>query len=293
MAYAYQTFSSGQIFTASQAQQIEDNIRDHRHGLNGVAAAGAAWTTVSKGATFSIASTDAGTLFKCWGDFNIDFATAATLGANFGAAFVNAGSGRVALVANSNQWINGNSLYSLTPGEGVIVTSDGTELDVLGGLNRARLFYYEQTATSLATIPVTRLYPGEFHHYVMNIQPILTTPGDGSNTGFRISTNSGSSYQTANYSNSASGDTTACWFFNTAWGSLQVLFITAQFPNKQSFGQQFYVDAFHLVTGGRGETYSLNTAVTTPINALQLYRNSGAFLAKTRVEIWGEGRIRR
>jgi microcystin-dependent protein len=36
MAYSYQTFSVGQVLTAAQVQQIEDNIRDHEHGQDGV-----------------------------------------------------------------------------------------------------------------------------------------------------------------------------------------------------------------------------------------------------------------
>ena len=37
MAYSFQTFSVGQIFTAGQANQIEANTRDHVHGVAGVA----------------------------------------------------------------------------------------------------------------------------------------------------------------------------------------------------------------------------------------------------------------
>lgn len=36
MAYVYQTFSVGQVLTAAQMQQVEDNIRDHVHGEDGV-----------------------------------------------------------------------------------------------------------------------------------------------------------------------------------------------------------------------------------------------------------------
>lgn len=36
-AYSYQTFSVGQVLTAAQMQQVEDNIRDHAHGADGVA----------------------------------------------------------------------------------------------------------------------------------------------------------------------------------------------------------------------------------------------------------------
>jgi hypothetical protein len=36
-AYSYQTFSVGQVLTAAQVQQIEDNVRDHVHGVSSVA----------------------------------------------------------------------------------------------------------------------------------------------------------------------------------------------------------------------------------------------------------------
>lgn len=36
MAYSFQTFSVNQIFTSSQANQIEVNVRDHAHGAAGV-----------------------------------------------------------------------------------------------------------------------------------------------------------------------------------------------------------------------------------------------------------------
>lgn len=292
MAYAYQTFSSGQIFTAAQAQQIEDNIRDHQHGLNGVVAAGAAWTTVSKGAAFSIGSTDAGTLFKCWGDFNVDFAAAATLGANFGAAFVNAGSGRIQLTASSTQWIASNSVYALTPGEGVIVTSDGIELDVVGGTNRARLVHYRQTETSLAVIPVTRLYWGDFAFYTLQVQPYFT--GTATNVGFRISTDSGSSYLTSGYGTSynANGDA-AWWFGSNAASSLTVILMQSGFKNNQRSGQGFHSLMTSFLQTGVSEGYSNRTATVTPVNALQIYMNGGALTNGTIIEIWGEGRLRR
>lgn len=35
-AYSYQTFSVAQVLTAAQVQQIEDNVRDHVHGVDDV-----------------------------------------------------------------------------------------------------------------------------------------------------------------------------------------------------------------------------------------------------------------
>lgn len=36
MAYAYQTFSVGQVLTAAQVQSLMDSIRDHLHGVSSV-----------------------------------------------------------------------------------------------------------------------------------------------------------------------------------------------------------------------------------------------------------------
>lgn len=47
MAYSFQTFSVGQVFTAGQANQIEANARDHQHGTAGVNSAFAAVTATS------------------------------------------------------------------------------------------------------------------------------------------------------------------------------------------------------------------------------------------------------
>jgi len=38
MAYSYQTFTYGQVLTAAEMQQTEDNVRDHSHGSSGVSA---------------------------------------------------------------------------------------------------------------------------------------------------------------------------------------------------------------------------------------------------------------
>lgn len=36
MSYLYQTYSVGEVLTAAKMQQVEDNIRDHVHGIDGV-----------------------------------------------------------------------------------------------------------------------------------------------------------------------------------------------------------------------------------------------------------------
>lgn len=56
-AYSYQTFSVGQVLTAAQVQQIEDNVRDHQHGIDGVSGGVALLTSGSVANAASLALT--------------------------------------------------------------------------------------------------------------------------------------------------------------------------------------------------------------------------------------------
>lgn len=291
MSYQYQTFSSGQIFTGAQAQQIEDNIRDHVHGKDGVGASGASWAATSKGAAFSITSSDAGTLFKCWGDFAVTCPAAATLGGVFGAGFVNCGSGRISINAASGQWINGNSCYALTPGEGIVLTSDTIELEVIGGRDRACLARYVQTVNSLAFVPLTTLFPGDFTRYMLYIQPNTQT---GGLIQMQVSMDSGSNYMSTNYANTTGAQTNCVniTFFNTT--SRDCRWATVEFTNGdavQSASMHFNTMAIRANNSqdlGIGRITSAGV-----INALRLLRDAGFYQAGTRMELWAEGRVRR
>lgn len=292
MSYQYQTFSSGQIFTGAQAQQIEDNIRDHVHGKDGVGASGASWATTSKGAAFTLTSADAGTLFKCWGDFAVTCPAAATLGGVFGAAFTNVGSGRVAINAASGQWIAGNSCYVLTPGEGVVLVSDTIYLDVVGGRDRACLARYVQTASSLAQFDIR--FAGEAFNYI-RVLLIPSTQTGGLNQ-MQVSIDSGQNFIAANYSNStgAQTDRINLTFFNTT--SRDCIYARSEFPNNADLfkSAQMHFENIGYRTGAQDIGF---TRITTPlggaVNALRFLRNGGFYDTGTRVEIWGEGRIRR
>lgn len=293
MAYAYQTFTSGAVFTKAQAQQIEDNIRDHRHGVDGVGASGASWAVSSVAASQGIASTDAGTLFKCYGDLSLTFATAGTLGTSFGAAFVNAGSGRVALTAASGQWIHNNSVYALCPGEGVVVQSDGTELIVVGGQDHAKLARVV-TTTSVATVEILKCFPGDFMFYELLVLPNLEAAGL---VQMRVSTDSGSSYVSAGYANTTGGQTAEGNLTLDTAASRQVRFAKCEFTNGvpvESIHNLFH--AYALRRDGGGFSTDDNRFFTTSaglINAIQVRRNAGAFSSATVVELYGKGRVRR
>lgn len=64
MAYSFQTFAANQVFTEGQANQIEVNIRDHRHGQNSVAPVQLSWEQTAKTATFDVLRTDNGKFFR-------------------------------------------------------------------------------------------------------------------------------------------------------------------------------------------------------------------------------------
>jgi hypothetical protein len=57
-AYSYQTFSVGQVLTAAQVQQIEDNVRDHEHGASGVTTAGLGMILLGEVAASASATVD-------------------------------------------------------------------------------------------------------------------------------------------------------------------------------------------------------------------------------------------
>lgn len=293
MAYTYQTFGSGAVFTKSQAQQIEDNIRDHRHGVDGVGASGASWAVSSTAASQAIASTDAGKLFKCYGDLTLTFATAGTLGSAFGAAFINAGSGRVALTAASGQWIHNNSVYALCPGEGVVVQSDATELMVVGGQDHAKLARVV-TTTSVATIEILKCFPGDFQWYELIVYPNLEAAGL---VQMRVSTDSGSSYISAGYANTTGAQTAEGNLTLDNAASRQCRYARCEFTNGQGVESIHNLfRAYALRRDGGGFSTDDNRWWTTSagiINAIQIKRNAGAFSSATVVELYGKGRVRR
>jgi hypothetical protein len=293
MAYTYQSFTSGQIFTGAQAQQIEDNIRDHKHGVDGVVAAGAAWVTTSTNVAFSTASTDAGKLFKCFGDFSVTFAAAATLGANFGAAYVNCGSGRVQLTAASGQFIHQHSYYALAPGEGVIVSSDGIELEVVGGSDKVRL-QRVTLAGSAANITLDRLYPNDFRFYEIVATFHQTTTGEVT---YRFSQDSGSSFLATGYSD-ATANTTLLTLRNGGTSSAQMIWANIKFTNNyltDSMGVSMMSDLLYHSGGGFAELHNYGGQVTAKaqINAIQFSVSAGGFLPPTNIELYGYGRLRK
>jgi hypothetical protein len=291
MAYAYQTFGSGQVFTAAQAQQIEDNIRDHQHGVDGVGPSGAAWTTQSVNAAFGLASTDAGKLYKCYGDFPISAAAAATLGAGFGAAFKNVGSGRIQLNATSGQFIDNHSYYAICPGEGIILTSDGIELTVVGGQDAAKLCRVVTTG-SIAAIELLKCFPGDFMWYNLVVFPNMNGTGL---LQMQVSSDSGSSYLAAGYGNTTGGQTTVGNLTLTNTNSRQIRFSTVEFgnnPHMNSIANVFHAYSIHG-TINTDDNRFYTTSLRGMVNAIKLINDGGGFLDGAIAELYGRGRVRR
>ena len=57
MAYSFQTFSVGEVLTASKCNQIEVNVRDHQHGVSSVSSSGQVF--ISPSITTSLVTADA------------------------------------------------------------------------------------------------------------------------------------------------------------------------------------------------------------------------------------------
>lgn len=297
MTYAYQTFSSGQVLTDTEAQQIEDNVRDHTHGQSGVGPSGLSWSVSSKAASFGVVSTDAGKLHKLYGDIDVDFAAAATLGANFGAGFINCSTGRITLRAASGQYIHENSQYVLVPGEGLSVHSDGIELNVLGGMPSGPVRLARVTTVgSMAEVPMTKLFPGDFAWYELRASVMTQSTAV---VKFQISVNSGSSYATNSYQSSTT-DNDGVRIFNGTTNSAQAQLSVTEFQNgdqQKSLAVAFLTRYVTKETSAGPTAKQLdiayNTAVRGMLNAIKFLPETGSFGSGCVFELYGFGRPRR
>lgn len=297
MAYTYQTFSSGQVLPASQAQQIEDNIRDHVHGQAGVAAAGLSWSVTSKAVSFGVVSTDGAKLFKLYGDIDVDFAAAATLGANFGAGFINCSTGRITLRAQSGQYIHENSQYVLVPGEALSVHSDAIELNVLGGMPSGPVRLARVTTVgSRAEVPLTKMFPGDFAWYELRVSAMTASSAV---IKFQISVDSGSNYATSSYQSSTT-DNDGVRLFNGTTNSAQAQLSVTEFQNgdQQKSLAVAFLTRYVTKETSAGPTakqldISYNTAVRGMISAIKFLPETGSFQSGCVFELYGYGRPRR
>lgn len=284
MAYSYQTFNSGQVLTGGQAQQMEDNVRDHVHGKDGVVAAGASWQVTSRGSALTVASTDVGKLYECYGDFTVTFPTAGSLGGSFATAFKNMGSGRIALTAASGQWIEGNSLYALTPGESVIAQSDNSNLMLVGAQHGfVRLMRVLVGVSSVENIDLTHLYPGDFAHYSVMCKLNQAASAVPSIT---VSNDSGSSFLASGYTTTMGAETNGFRILDAAANSTQ---------GYSEFVFTPVTSRAHYFTGRcvRGTSFTNPwTATQSNVADINAIRISGPFTSGCLVEVYGRGRPR-
>lgn len=177
MAYSKQTFTTGQVLTAAQQNQLESNIADHVHGRNSVAATGVSYPRTSRTSNFTVTASDAGELFDCSGSFTINFNAASGLGAGFAVTIDNNGSSDLTLDpdSGSGETIDGNTSLVIGAGAGVIVYSDGSNLHTMplgaGGLRHVQ----RQTASSDASLTFTGLDESGVDSWIIICAKVLLT----------------------------------------------------------------------------------------------------------------------
>ena len=235
MAYVRQTFVASQILTAAQVNQIETNIADHVHGQSGVAGAGMSIRRTAKTAAFTVQASDIGSLFDCTGaPYTVDFDSAATLGTAFAAQIKNsAQSNAIYLDANGTQTIDGRSGYLLAPQESVLIYSDGSNLGVFGEHDPVTLLSLT-LPNSWAQYDVT---VSGFADHFTEYDFMLTgwTVGAALQVRLRISVDSGATYMTAGYDNSALGAaTTYIAFMNAGTSTGETGWLGARYNRSTS-----------------------------------------------------------
>lgn len=139
MAYSLQNFTLNQVLTAAQMNQVEESIRDHTHGRDGVGGSGVSWNYSTQSAGFSATQADSGKHFLVSpipyssGTLVVDINAIASLGVGWSATFTNVGSrGCVLLDPSGTEKINSRSEFCIGLGETVVVHSDGTSLRTFG-----------------------------------------------------------------------------------------------------------------------------------------------------------------
>jgi hypothetical protein len=129
-AYSYQTFSVGQVLTAAQVQQIEDNVRDHVHGVSSVAPQpGANLVLIDSQSASSSAQIDF-TLSSSYDDYVLVMrgVVPATNGTTFRLQVDTAGGG-VQSGASDYDWI----YEARSTGGGTAATEDAADTSILIG----------------------------------------------------------------------------------------------------------------------------------------------------------------
>lgn len=293
MAYAFQTFGSGQVLTKGQEQQVEDNIRDHVHGQNGVGAAGLNWAVGSATSSFQAVASMSGTLWQVAGDFTITTDAPATLGKGWAQTYVNIGSGRIVIKPGAGTIDNGNSQFVLTPGCQINAFSDGANINLFGQAVGWFTLFRKIVASSLHFVTIDKLFPGDFNLYEIRADDVLISSGHDYFKAF-VSNDSGSSFTVAGYQHDTVGDTVNLAFTQSVVTSNQMLQMSAVFTNNAVAAAPIFFDTYNVTRGNSG---ALNpnavvfehaaAPITSTFNALQVLPGSRGFMTAGTISLRG------
>lgn len=265
MGYSHQTFTSGQVLLAAQAQQIEVNIRDHVHGFSGVSAIGLAWTVGSATTARAVTSADIGSMIECFGDLQLSFLPAAQLGSLFSVSFYNAGSQRVVLAAAAGETIgpDGKSFFVLTPKCSINVYGHGVSPlqmfgETVGQFTLADIdmntggYAAGAVVKSVQNIDIPYLFPGDFDFYELRISDYLGPPIANGIPCLQLSVDSLSSVLTGGMANTMITASSFIALASVVISSNQYLQGSAFFRNPGTSGSAITVRTKYYSRGAAG-----------------------------------------
>ena len=290
MAYVFQTFVASQVLTAAQMNQVEENIKAHVHGLDGVVAAGLSFTIETLSGNDTVAASDIGKFFYCSGaPYDIDFVSAATLGDGFAAGFKNIDSlSPIYLAPFGSQTMNATSGYLLCPNESVIVVSDGANLFTQGEHDAVRLFEMSLPSSyASTTIDQIAQYVNHFRAFdfqVLNVEPTGGTP----QMRFRTSVDSGSTYLTSYDVNGVNFSYVQTMDTNITTTNRHIATDVRFWPGGDSTNA-----GFQIQTTKRNDILLVNNVVVNSngvVSAFQIYTANNGLVGGSLV-MYGRGRM--
>lgn len=151
MAYSFQNFVANAVLTATQVNQLEENVRAHRHGQDNVDKVGIAHEMTTVTGSFSVSGADTGELFKLstvTSEASITLPLPATLEAGWGTSFFNASSVPWRFEPPSGTTIDGNAFRFVTPQEFIAIGTDGLTYFTMNKTTRINSVHVFTTATS-------------------------------------------------------------------------------------------------------------------------------------------------
>jgi hypothetical protein len=124
------------------------NLRDYLSGLLGsdgtIATAQSTLgmlggSVVAKSAAYTVVAADRGKVFNCTSTFTLSLTAAGTLGSGFSFIVANIGTGLITIDPSGAETINGAATITVSPGEQVMVTGNGTAFRAFSGFDLGNL----------------------------------------------------------------------------------------------------------------------------------------------------------